>query len=147
MKNIFLKVVFLVLLPALVLLTYGFQKSNRALTPKSSHPNVIVIFMDDMGYGDLECYGGFPYHTPNINKLAAQGMRFTNFYAAQAVCSASRAGLLTGCYPNRIGISGALFPWSTKALQPDEETIADLLKAAGYKTGMVGKWHLGQKEP
>lgn len=103
--------------------------------------------MDDMGYGDLECYGGFPYHTPNINRLAAQGMRFTNFYAAQAVCSASRAGLLTGCYPNRVGISGALMPWSEKALNPSEETIAELLKAKGYKTGIIGKWHLGQKEP
>ncbi|HRN55872.1 MAG TPA: sulfatase-like hydrolase/transferase, partial [Agriterribacter sp.] len=82
-----------------------------------------------------------------INKLAAQGMRFTQFYAAQAVCSASRAALLTGCYPNRIGIQGALFPWSKIALNPEEETIAELLKAKGYKTGMVGKWHLGQKEP
>jgi len=147
MKSIFIKAVFLLLLPAFVLLNYGFQKSNNIVQTKSKRPNVIVIFMDDMGYGDLECYGGFPYHTPNINRLAAQGIRFTNFYAAQAVCSASRAGLLTGCYPNRVGISGALFPWSTKALQPDEETIADLLKAGGYKTGMVGKWHLGQKEP
>ena len=110
-------------------------------------PNVIIIFMDDMGYGDLECYGGFPYHTPNINKLAAEGMRFTNFYVAQAVCSASRTALLTGCYPNRLGISGALFPNSKIALNPEEETIAEILKAKGYKTGMVGKWHLGQKEP
>ena len=113
----------------------------------SSTPNVIIIFMDDMGYGDLECYGGFPYHTPNINKLAAEGMRFTNFYVAQAVCSASRTALLTGCYPNRLGISGALMPYSKIALNPNEETIAEILQAKGYKTGMVGKWHLGQKEP
>ena len=119
----------------------GFTQLN------SAPPNVIIIFMDDMGYGDLECYGGFPYHTPHINKLAVQGMRFTNFYAAQAVCSASRAALLTGCYPNRVGIHGALFPWSTIALNPGEETMAELLKAKGYHTGMVGKWHLGQKEP
>ncbi|HEX5170360.1 MAG TPA: sulfatase [Cyclobacteriaceae bacterium] len=111
------------------------------------NPNVIIIFMDDMGYGDLECYGATPYHTPNINKLASQGMRFTHFYAAQAVCSASRAALMTGCYPNRLGISGAFMPWSKVALNPDEETIAELLHASGYKTGMVGKWHLGQKEP
>jgi arylsulfatase len=103
--------------------------------------------MDDMGYGDLECYGGMPYHTPNINKLAADGMRFTHFYAAQAVCSASRAALLTGCYPNRLGVSGAFMPWSTVALNPEEETIAELLRDRGYRTGMVGKWHLGQKEP
>jgi len=100
-----------------------------------------------MGYGDPECYGGFPYHTPQINGLAAEGMRFTSYYSAQAVCSASRAGLLTGCYPNRIGLHGALFPSSVIALNNDEETIAELLKQKGYVTGMSGKWHLGQKEP
>lgn len=110
-------------------------------------PNIVVIFMDDMGYGDPECYGGFPYHTPHINAMAAGGMRFTNYYAAQGICTASRAGLLTGCYPNRIGLSGALFPWSDIALNNDEETIAELLKQKGYATGMAGKWHLGQKEP
>ncbi|MEJ0106923.1 MAG: sulfatase-like hydrolase/transferase [Bacteroidota bacterium] len=87
------------------------------------------------------------YHTPNINKLAAQGIRFTNFYAAQAVCSASRAALLTGCYPNRVGIHGALMPWADFALNSKEETIATSLKQAGYATGMVGKWHLGCKAP
>lgn len=127
--------------------TFGFKPLAGAGQNNNSEPNIIIIFMDDMGYGDPECYGGFPYHTPNINKLAVQGMRFTNFYAAQAVCSASRAALLTGCYPNRVGIRGALFPWSTIALDPGEETIAELLKAKGYNTGMVGKWHLGQKEP
>jgi len=110
-------------------------------------PNIIIIFMDDMGYGDPECYGGFPYQTPQINALAAEGMRFTSYYSAQAVCSASRAGLLTGCYPNRIGLHGALFPSSVIALNNDEETIAELLKQKGYATGMAGKWHLGQKEP
>src|SRR6478609_5068455 len=99
-----------------------------------SGPNVVIIFMDDMGYGDLECYGGFPYHTPNINKLAAAGMRFTNFYSAQAVCSASRSAFLTGCYPNRIGINGALSPFAKIALNPSEQTIASLLKDKGYKT-------------
>lgn len=114
---------------------------------RSKLPNVVLIFMDDMGYGDLESYGGFPYKTPNLNKLAAEGMRFTNFYAAQATCTASRAALLTGSYPNRMGIHGAFMPWSPIALHPDEETIAEVLKAKGYKTGMVGKWHLGHKEP
>jgi len=117
----------------------GLQKAPR--------PNMVVIFMDDMGYGDPECYAGAPYKTPAINKLAAEGMRFTNFYAAQAVCSASRAGLLTGCYPNRIGMHGALMPWATLALNPAEETIASTLKKAGYRTGMIGKWHLGAKAP
>lgn len=125
----------------------GLSKISYARNTKNPRPNIVIIFMDDMGYGDLECYGGFPYHTPNINKLSARGMRFTNFYAAQAVCSASRAALLTGCYPNRIGISGAFMPWSEKALHPDEQTIAELLHDQGYATGMVGKWHLGQKQP
>lgn len=114
---------------------------------KEKKPNFIIIFMDDMGYGDLESYAGIDYHTPEINKMAAEGMRFTNFYAAQATCSASRAALLTGSYPNRVGIHGALYPWSPIALNPEEETIASTLKKVGYTTGMVGKWHLGAKAP
>ncbi|MBA2760800.1 MAG: sulfatase-like hydrolase/transferase, partial [Segetibacter sp.] len=114
---------------------------------KTRPPNVIIIFMDDMGYGDPACYNGLLYQTPNIDRLAAEGMRFTNFYAAQAVCSASRAALLTGCYPNRIGISGAFPPWSKIALNPREETIASMLKKSSYHTGMIGKWHLGSQAP
>ena len=132
------------LLSVMTLLKPGHAQTKQ---PQSTPPNVVLIFMDDMGYGDPEVYGGFPYHTPNINKLAASGMRFTNFYAAQAVCSASRAALLTGCYPNRVGISGALMPWSTVALNPQEETIASIVKTKGYATGMIGKWHLGAKAP
>jgi arylsulfatase len=123
----------------------GGEWHNFKVTNKP--PNIIIILMDDMGYGDPECYNGLLYHTPNINKLAAEGMRFTNFYAAEAVCSASRAALLTACYPNRVGISSALFPWSTIALNPKEETIASSLKKAGYSTAMIGKWHLGAKPP
>jgi len=123
----------------------GFSIPSKEKPPVT--PNVILILMDDMGYGDLECYGGFPYHTPNINSLASGGMRFTNFYAAQATCSASRSAFLTGCYPNRIGISGALSPSAEIALNPAEQTIASLLKDKGYKTAMFGKWHLGQKAP
>lgn len=104
--------------------------------------------MDDMGYGDTEPYGATGYATPNFNRMAKEGMRFTHFYAAQAVCSPSRAALLTGCYPNRIGMSGgALMPWSTKALNHAEETIASLLKKEGYTTAILGKWHLGSKPP
>ncbi len=114
---------------------------------KKQQPNIVIIFMDDMGYGDLESYGGIQYATPHANKLAVEGMRFTNFYAAQAVCSASRAGILTGCYPNRIGLYGALGPRSKIALRPEEETLAEVLKKRGYHTGMAGKWHLGDKEP
>src|SRR5215469_4131807 len=129
------------------ILFLGAKRIEEPQLLQSKRPNVILILTDDMGYGDLECYGGFPYHTPNINKLASQGMRFTNFYVSQAVCSASRSSFLTGCYPNRIGISGALSPSAEIALNPEEETVAKLLKESGYKTGMIGKWHLGQKPP
>ena len=125
----------------------GSQYFNKQTTSINKPANIIIIFMDDMGYGDPECYGGGPYHTPNINQLAAEGMRFTNFYDAQAVCSASRSALLTGCYPTRIGISGALDHNSKFALNPEEETIAELLKTKGYKTAIIGKWHLGNKQP
>ena len=109
-------------------------------------PNVIVILMDDLGYGDLSCYGASQYQTPNLDQMAKNGIRLTNFLSAQAVCSASRAGLLTGCYPNRIGISGALFPNSPIGISTEEETIAEILKANGYATGIFGKWHLGDSE-
>ena len=122
----------------------GFRQP-QSNSPESS-PNVILIFMDDMGYGDLSCYGALDYHTPNLDRLAAEGMRFTNFLSAQAVCSASRAGLLTGCYPNRIGISGALFPNAKVGLSKEETTIAEMLKQKGYRTGIFGKWHLGDNK-
>ena len=124
-----------------------FSAQAQVPPPPSSPPNIVIIFMDDLGYGDLASYGGSPQQTPNLDKLAASGMRFTNFYAAQAVCSASRAALLTGCYPNRLSISGALMPWATTALNPEEETLASLAKKKGYQTGMIGKWHLGSKAP
>ena len=91
-------------------------------------------------------FGSINYETPHINKLAKEGMLFTNFYSVQAVCSASRAALLTGSYPNRIGISGALMPYSTTGLNENEITIAELLKEKGYATSIFGKWHLGFQE-
>ena len=109
-------------------------------------PNIILIYTDDQGYGDLGCYGAKGFKTPNIDKLAENGIRFTDFYAPQAVSSASRAGLLTGCYPNRIGIAGALMPKDTKGLSDDELTIAEMLKQKGYATAVYGKWHLGRPE-
>lgn len=112
-------------------------------SPKTQSPNIVLIFMDDMGYGDLSCYGALQYKTPNLDKLASQGVRFTNFVSAQAVCSASRAGILTGCYPNRVGISGALMPDAKIGLNPSEETIPEVLKKRNYKTAAIGKWHLG----
>ena len=129
------------------LLMFGFIHAQPR-KGELEKPNIIIINMDDMGYGDTEPYGATGYATPNFNRLAKEGMRFTHFYAAQAVCSPSRAALLTGCYPNRIGMSGgALMPWSTKAINTSEETIASLLNKSGYVTGMLGKWHLGHKPP
>ena len=106
-------------------------------------PNVIIIFTDDQGYQDVGVFGAQGFETPNLDQMAAEGVRFTDFYAAQAVCSASRAGLLTGCYPNRLGIHGAFMPNSPKGLNPNEVTIAEMLKGNGYSTAIFGKWHLG----
>ncbi|TDE17766.1 sulfatase family protein [Dyadobacter psychrotolerans] len=114
--------------------------------PKAKTPNIVLFFIDDLGYGDLSVTGALGYKTPNLDRMAAEGTRFTNFMAAQAVCSASRAGLLTGCYPNRVGISGALGPQSHTGLSQSEETIAEVVKAQGYATGIFGKWHLGSDE-
>ena len=106
-------------------------------------PNIVLIFIDDEGYADVGCFGAKGYKTPNLDQMAAEGMRFTSFYASQAVCSASRASLMTGCYAERVSIRGALNPSATVGLNPDEITIAEMLKANGYATGIYGKWHLG----
>lgn len=128
--------------------TCGFSQNVAGqASDANSKPNLVLIFVDDMGYGDLSSYGAIQYKTPNLDRMAAQGVRFTNFYAAQAVCSASRAGILTGCYPNRVGISGALSPHSKTGLNPEEEIIPELLKKRNYKTAAVGKWHLGDTLP
>ena len=106
-------------------------------------PNIVLIFIDDMGYADIGCFGATDYQTPNIDRLAKEGVRFTNFYVSQAVCSASRASLLTGCYAERVSIQGALMPNSNIGINPDETIIAEMLKENGYATGIFGKWHLG----
>lgn len=106
-------------------------------------PNFVIIFTDDQGYRDAGCFGSPDLKTPNLDRMARQGMRLTSFYAAQAVCSASRAALLTGCYPNRIGILGALSPRSKTGINSNEVTLPELLRARGYATGKCGKWHLG----
>ncbi|MDD4776983.1 MAG: sulfatase [Fermentimonas sp.] len=109
-------------------------------------PNIVLIHLDDMGYGDLSLTGAVGYKTPNIDRLANNGLFFTQYYSPQAVSSASRAGLLTGCYPNRIGFSGALGPEATIGISDNEMTIAELLKQKGYATAAYGKWHLGMQK-
>ena len=107
-------------------------------------PNMIIIFTDDQGYADVGVFGAKGFKTPNLDRLAKEGCKFTNFHVAQPVCSASRAALLTGCYPNRLGIHGALGPLAKHGIHDNEMTIAELLKQKGYATGMAGKWHLGR---
>ena len=112
-------------------------------TPAAEGPNVVLIFCDDLGYGDLGCYGSKVNPTPNLDRMAAEGARFTDFYVSSAVCSASRSALLTGAYHERLGIRGALGPKDRKGLNHAETTVAEILGAKGYATGMAGKWHLG----
>ncbi|MEM9381938.1 MAG: sulfatase [Planctomycetota bacterium] len=109
-------------------------------------PNIVLVLTDDQGYGDLSCHGHPTIHTPALDALAAQGLRATQFYVASPVCSPSRAALLTGCYPKRVGMhEHVVFPPDDHGLHTDEETLADLLRAAGYRTGCFGKWHLGHR--
>ena len=131
----------------LLILICLFATIGIARAQRKDKPNVILIVMDDMGYGDTEPYGMTGIATPHFNLLAKQGMRFTHYNVAEPICTASRAGILTGCYPKRVGMSGALAPNSKMALNPDEQTIASILKDNGYTTGMLGKWHLGGKPP
>ena len=106
-------------------------------------PNIVVIFMDDMGYADIGPFGAEGYETPHLNRMAKEGRIFTDFYVTQAVCSASRAGLLTGCYNVRVGIFGALGPKSNIGISDKEVTLAEIAKQKGYATACYGKWHLG----
>ena len=106
-------------------------------------PNVILIFTDDQGYQDVGTFGSPNIETPHLDQMAKEGVKLTSFYSAQPICSASRAGILTGCYPNRIGIHNALGPGSPTGINASEMTIAEMLKNIGYKTAIFGKWHLG----
>jgi len=108
-----------------------------------SRPNVVVVLTDDQGYADVGKFGAEGFATPNLDRMAEEGAIFRNFHVAQPVCSASRCALLTGCYPNRLGINGALGPHSKVGISDAETTLAQMLKKQGYATAMLGKWHLG----
>ena len=118
-----------------------------AADEKPARPNIVFIFADDLGYGDLGCYGAQDIKTPHIDRLAREGTRFTSFHVAQAVCTASRAAFFTGCYANRVGMAGALNHTSNAGLHQEEKLLSELLKAQGYATAAYGKWHLGHREP
>lgn len=129
-----------------------FSQSSKSIKSKLSEvPNFIVIFIDDLGYGDIGSFGSKLNRTPNLDKMAEEGMRLTSFYAA-ALCTPSRAALMTGSYPKRVGLMqgswhAVLMPGDEHGLDPDEITIAEVLKETGYATGIIGKWHLGDQSP
>ena len=127
------------------------ESSNSESSNGERRCNVVLIFCDDLGYGDLGCYGSTVNRTPNIDRLAAEGQRFTDFYSSSPVCTPSRASLMTGCYPRRVGLHEdatghwVLIPRSRRGLSPDETTLPEIMKAAGYATACIGKWHLGDQ--
>ncbi len=131
---------------ASVLLAVCLHSTAKSADPARA-PNIVLILADDLGYGDLACYGNKKIKTPNIDRLAAEGTRFTDFYVSQPVCTASRASLLTGCYANRVSMAGALNHQSKVGIHTDEKLLSELLKAKGYATACYGKWHLGDKPP
>lgn len=138
-----------VLLIALIALT-GPAFAQTDSHPVNPRPNFIVIFTDDQGYGDLSCFGGDHVNTPRIDRMAAEGLRLTSFYVAAPICTPSRAALMTGSYPKRLDMDYGsnfivLLAGDGKGLHPDEVTMAEVLKTAGYKTGLFGKWHLGDQ--
>ena len=134
-------------IPALFILFVLGLSMGGGLAEDAARPNIILIFIDDMGYGDVGFNGATIPQTPNLDQMAAEGMKFTDFYVGCAVCSGSRTALLTGCHYQRLSMSAVLFPTSSKGLHPDEVTLADMLKGTGYDTACVGKWHLGHLPP
>lgn len=115
---------------------------------RGDQPNIVLVFTDDQGYGDIGCFGSPYIETPNLDEMATEGTKFTSFYAGAPICTPSRASLMTGCYAPRVGLEeGVLFPGDEEGLNPEETTIADLLSEQGYATTCIGKWHLGDTEP
>lgn len=118
-----------------------------ACAGRQETPNFVIIYADDLGYNDLSCYGSELINTPRIDRMAAEGIKFTDFYSAAAVCTPSRAALLTGCYPIRVNLPSVLGPFSPIGISDKEVTLAELLKTRGYATACIGKWHLGDQKP
>lgn len=119
------------------------QHAMTSVKSKAQRPNIILIMTDDQGYGDLSCYGSKTIHTPHIDRLASEGTRFTQNYAAAPICTPTRAALMTGCYASRVGLSTPLHVYDHVGIHPDETTLPEAFQALGYRTGCVGKWHLG----
>lgn len=141
MKNLFSKFCYTATFVAMTC-SYASSAESEQDTVRST-PNIVLIFADDLGYGDVGCFGATNWKTPNLDRMASEGIRFTSFLVSQPVCSASRASLLTGCYANRVGIHAALMPTAKNGINAEETTIAEMLRDRGYRTAMVGKWHLG----
>jgi arylsulfatase A len=133
--------------PLLAALTFLLFGTARAPAAAAERPNVVIIFTDDQGYGDVGCFGNVNVQTPNLDRMADEGMKFTDFYVGCPVCSGSRTALLTGCHYPRVSMGAVLFPGSKIGLHPDEVTIAEVLKEQGYATACIGKWHLGHLPP
>ncbi len=132
---------------ALALISLAGLLAGPAVTAEAGKPNFIVIFADDLGYGDLGVYGSEKIRTPHLDGMAADGMQFKDFYTAAPFCSPSRASILTGRYPLRAGVPYVLFPTETTGLPQEEITIAEMLSEQGYATAAIGKWHLGWPKP
>lgn len=131
---------------------FGLGAAHAGAAPERP-PNIVLILADNLGYGDLGCYGSKVHRTPSIDRMAREGVRFTDFYSASGVCTPSRAALMTGCYPRRVGLhytdpdGQVLRPVSRNGLNPEEVTVAEVLKGRGYGTALIGKWHLGDQPP
>ncbi len=126
-----------------LMLLHAFVVVALSAPAMAQRPNVVLIMTDDMGYADMSCQGSKTIHTPNLDRMAAEGTRFTDFYVAQPVCTASRAALMSGCYSNRVSLQGALNHTSRNGIHPDEWLMPEMFKDRGYATSAMGKWHLG----